>query len=129
MFRVIREVLQDNKEIVLEMNSEEQLFEKGIDRFGVKISSFAPYSPATLQIKRLKGQPTNRVTLRDEGDFHFSFFIEFTSDGFEIKASDWKAANLVSGYGESILGLTDENFRDLAQNYVAPEILKLIKNI
>lgn len=129
MFEAVKMVLQDNKEIILDMNSEEQLYEKGITRHGVEIASFAPYSPITVEIKREKGQPTNRVTLRDEGDFHYSFYIEFTETGFEIKASDWKAKNLVANYGESILGLTEENFRDLAVNYVAPEILKILKTL
>ena len=129
IFDAARKTLEENKEIILDMNSEDQLFEKGINREGVEIASFAPYSPVTIQIKREKGQPTNRVTLRDEGDFHYSFFIEFTDDGFEIKASDWKARNLVANYGETILGLTNENFRDLAVNYVAPEILKILKTI
>lgn len=129
MFEAVKMVLQDNKEIILDMNSEEQLYEKGITRHGVEIASFAPYSPITVEIKREKGQPTNRVTLRDEGDFHYSFFIAFTETGFEIKASDWKAKNLVANYGESILGLTEENFRDLAVNYVAPEILKILKRL
>lgn len=129
MFKAIQRTLEDNKEIILDMNSEVQLFEKGVNRYDVKISSFAPYSATTVQIKRAKGQPTNRVTLRDEGDFHFSFFIEFTDESFQIKASDWKANMLVSQYGESILGLTNENFRDLADNYVAPELIKLIKEL
>ena len=129
MFEAIRFTLEANKETILDMNSEIQLFEKGVNRYDVKIASFAPYSDATVFIKRAKGQPTNRVTLRDEGDFHFSFFIEFSADGFQIKAADWKANNLVAHYGESILGLTDENFRDLAINYVAPELIKILKKI
>lgn len=56
------------------MNAEEQLFEQGINRLGVDIMDYAPYSPLTIAIKEEKGQPTNRVTLRDTGDFEASFF-------------------------------------------------------
>lgn len=129
MFEAIKTVIHENQEIIVEMNSEDQLFEQGIDRFGRQISSYAPYSPITIELKKLKGQPTGRVTLRDEGDFHYSFFIEFHSDGFEIKAGDWKTDMLIKGYGEGILGLTDDNFRDLATNYVAPELVKLFKKL
>ncbi len=69
------------------------------------------------------------MTLRDEGDFHFSLFIDFLPDGFQIKALDWKSGFLVSQYGESILGLTDENFKDLAVNYVAPELIKILRKL
>lgn len=129
IFSAIEKALRDNEDIIVEMNSEDQLYEQGITRDGIKIDSFAPYSPVTIQIKREKGQPTNRVTLRDEGDFHFSFFIEFREDSFKIVADDWKAKRLVEGYGETILGLTDENFKDLAESYVAPEIIKLLKEL
>lgn len=129
IFEAIEKVIKDNEEIIVEMNSEDQLYEQGIDRNGVQIASYAPYSPITVELKRIKGQPTGRVTLRDEGDFHYSFYIEFQPGGFEIKASDWKTDMLVKGYGEAILGLTDDNFKDLAQNYVAPAVVKLFKEL
>lgn len=129
LLKEVEKVIRDNMEIVVEMNSEDQLFEQGIDRHGQKIADYAPYSAVTVQIKREKGQPTNRVTLRDEGDFHFSFFIEFSSTGFEIRADDGKTKKLLKGYGEGILGLTEENITDLAQNYILPELIKLFKTI
>lgn len=125
----IERTLKDNEYIILEMNTEDQLYERGIDRFGRQIAEYAPYSPITIEIKKLKGQPTGRVTLRDEGDFHASFYIEYTSDGFEIKASDWKTDMLVKGYGEGILGLADDNFKDLAQNYIAPAIIQTFRKL
>ena len=127
--KAIEAVVKDNESIIVEMNSEDQLYEKGITREGAKIAKFAPYSPLTVQYKRAKGQPTGRVTLRDEGDFHLSFYIEFKSDGFEIKSSDWKADMLLKGYGESILGLSDANFNDLKDNYIAPAIAEIFKKI
>lgn len=125
----LKQVLAENDYIIVEMNSEDQLFEKGIDRNGIEIASYAPYSAVTVQLKKLKGQPTTRVTLRDEGDFHFSFFLELTSTGMEIKASNWKTEHLVQGYGEQILGLTDYNFQDLARNYVFPAIMEEFKKL
>lgn len=127
IIEVIRKTLQENKALILDMNTEGQLFEKGVNRLNVEIDTFAPYHPETVRIKIEKGQPTNRVTLRDEGDFHSSFTVEFTNTGFEIKANDWKAKGLISKYGESILGLTNENFNELARHYIAPEISKLFK--
>lgn len=126
-FEIIEKVVRENEAIIVEMNSEDQLYEKGIDREGVAISSYAPYSPVTIQIKKQKGQPTARVTLRDSEDFHHSFFLKFTPTGFEIAASDWKTQDLVRGYGEGILGLTYYNFEDLARSYVLPEIIKALK--
>lgn len=125
----VERVLRENQNIIIDMNVEDQLFEKGINRNGIEIASYAPYSPLTIELKRLKGQPTGRVTLRDEGDFHYSFFVEYSSEGFEVKAGDFKTKFLTDNYGAEILGLTDENVKDLAMNYIAPEIIKLFTQL
>jgi hypothetical protein len=129
IIKVIEEVVRENDNIVLDMNAEDQLFEKGITRKGVEIASFAPYAPLTVEIKKMKGQPTSRVTLRDEGDFHRSFYIEYQADGFQIKASDWKTEDLMFRYGEEILGLTDDNFHAFAVDYVKPALNELLKKL
>ena len=129
ILKVIEEVVRENDNIILNMNAENQLFQKGITRKGREIASYAPYAPLTIEIKKLKGQPTARVTLRDEGDFHKSFYIEYQSDGFQIKASDWKTEDLMLRYGEEILGLTDDNFHEFAVDYVKPALTELLKKL
>ena len=93
--RIIQNIIWDNEAYIVDLNAEEQLFEQGINRLGVEISDYAPYSPVTIAIKEAKGQPTNRVTLRDEGDFESSFYLEVGDKQFEIKASDFKAEDLI----------------------------------
>ncbi len=129
IIQAIQDVIKNNAHWIVELNSEIQLYEKGENRKGVELASYAPYSRATIAIKREKGQPTGRVTLRDTGDFHRSFFIEYTSDSFEITASDHKTYDLVKEYGEDIFGLTDEHFKDIAEHYVKPELIKLFKKL
>lgn len=127
LFEAIEQAVKDNAAIIEEYNTEDQLFEQGIDRTG---SLIVPgYSPITIQIKRGKGQTTSHVTLRDTGAFHRSFSIQYLSDGFQIVASDWKTTDLMRAYGSEILGLSDDNFRDFAVNYVAPEIIKMFRNL
>ena len=121
--RLIQDIIWKNEAYIVDMNAEEQLYEQGINRLGVDISDYAPYSPVTIEIKRLKGQPTNRVTLRDEGDFERSFFLEVGDKQFEIKASDFKTEDLVKKYGEQILGLTDENIATLIWQYIYPDLI------
>ena len=99
------------------------MFEQGINRLGVEISDYAPYSPVTIAIKEAKGQPTNRVTLRDEGDFESSFYLEVGDKHFEIKASDFKTEDLIKKYGRQILGLTDENISILIWKYIFPDLM------
>jgi hypothetical protein len=123
----IKEALKENETVICELNSQDQLFEQGITRDNIKIADYAPYSPYTEMVKKLKGAPTSRVTLRDEGDFHYSFYIEFETDGFKIRASDWKEEDLVKSYGKEILGLTDENFLEVRDTYITPAIKKLMQ--
>jgi hypothetical protein len=124
---VIKEALRENETVICELNSQDQLFEQGITRDNTKIADYAPYSPYTVMLKKLKGAPTSRVTLRDEGDFHYSFYIEFEPDGFKIRASDWKEEDLIRRYGKEILGLTNENFLEIRDTYIIPAVKKLMQ--
>lgn len=125
--RLMQNIIWENEAYIVDMNAEEQLFEQGINRLGVEISDYAPYSPVTIQIKEAKGQPTNRVTLRDEGDFESSFFLEVGDKQFEIKASDFKTEDLIKKYGRQILGLTDENIAILIWQYIYPDLMNEAK--
>lgn len=121
--RLVQKIIWDNEAYIIDMNAEEQLFEQGVNRLGVEISDYAPYSPVTIAIKEAKGQPTNRVTLRDEGDFESSFYLEVGDKQFEIKASDFKTEDLIKKYGRQILGLTDENISILIWKYIFPDLM------
>lgn len=128
---LIVDILEDGetKAFILDANAEEQLYEQGINTLGIDIMDYAPYRPLTIAIKEEKGQPTNRVTLRDEGDFESSFFINVGNDSFEIKAGDSKTEELIKKYGRHILGLTDENISKLIWKYIFPDLLKKTKEI
>ena len=127
--RLMQDIVWNNDAYIVDMNAEEQLFEQGINRLGVDIMDYAPYSPYTIEIKEMKGQPTNRVTLRDEGDFESSFYLQVSDKQFEIKASDFKTEELIKKYGRQILGLTDENIASLIWDYIYPDLLATAKNI
>ena len=120
--RLIQYKKKKNEYVITDMNSEDQLYEKGINRLGVNIMDYAPYSPLTIEIKKEKGQPYNRVTLRDEGDFEQSFYVESNKQKFTIKAADWKTEDLIQRYGRQILGLTEENKIILIWEYIYPEL-------
>lgn len=120
----IQDIIFENEAYIIDMNATEQLFEQGVNNLGVSIDDYAPYSPYTIEIKKQKGQPTNRVTLHDEGDFSGSFFIQVGNGLFEIKAADFKTQDLIKKYGRQILGLTDENIKELINKYILPDILK-----
>lgn len=88
---------------IIALNTEEQLFARGVDATGNPITP--PYTPYTVELKKEKGQPYDRVTLRDTGDFHRSFEVFWLRGGFQLNATDWKLKKLQNQYAQPLLGL------------------------
>ena len=113
------EYCRAEEKFVLDANRD-QLYLRGIDASG---NSLGNYSPYTVQYKISVGAPYDRVTLKDEGDFHASFFVEYDGDRLTIYADDVKTASLVRRYGPDILGLNFSSMEELADR-IQPRILE-----
>lgn len=87
------------------------------------------YAESTIRYKRRKGQPTDRVTLQDTGQYHDTFKIRYEDEGFELYANDWKAGFLDKKYGKEIYGLQDEAARELADQVYQPRMIQKLKNL
>lgn len=122
------DIIQEFDYQIIDLNTEDQLYEQGITATGISIADYAPYSRVTIELKQAKGQPTDRVTLRDTGDFHKSFFLKIDNEKLEFDAEDWKTRELLRLYGDEIMGLTPENIQILQRDIVLPEILNIAKN-
>lgn len=90
---------------------------------------FPPYKPFTIFMKTIKEQPTDRVTLKDTGDFHRGIFVKKQGENLIIDSTDEKSAKLQEKYGENIFGFTAENKTTLKKqthqkivNYVKSKI-------
>lgn len=126
---IIEASIKANHDAIIDLNVNNQLYERGVDRDGIEIHTYAPYSQLTVALKKAKNQNSMLVTLRDEGDFHQSFTLLFIPGGFKIIASDWKTDRLISKYGEQILGLTNENAFLVAYKFIIPAIVGELKRI
>lgn len=113
------------EKFVLDLNRELQLFKGGRNGEGFRITP--SYAPTTVRLKKKKRQPTNRVTLRDSGDFHGSFIIEYDVDQFTIYAEDEKTRFLVGRYGPEILGLDEDSVQLLIEK-IRDDFVRLTKN-
>jgi len=122
--KVIEEVKR-NESFALFLVTSEQL-DKGFDGEGNPIKP--PYTAFTRAIKRKKGQPTNRVTLKDTGDFHGAMMILYGPEEFRLINTDWKAQKLRTKYGTDILGLNETSMDDLAGR-IKPGLINEFNNV
>lgn len=126
---VLEQVIRDKESVIVSAVADDQLYRRGVNGKDIKIMSYAPYRPRTIAIKKRKGQPTTRVTLRDKGDFHKSMYVHFDPDGFYIRARDSKTDILVGKYGIEIFRLTDKNLTRLVRVHIRRELKKRLRKI
>lgn len=107
-----------------------QLFREGIDGDGEKLvnsrTKSSGYARTTIRLKIRKGDPVDRITLRDEGDFYRSINIDAFADRFEITSDVDHDEYIVKRYGRNVLKVTNENFREFMNNYFVPNLKKQI---
>jgi pectin methylesterase-like acyl-CoA thioesterase len=96
------------KEEIVQLNTIDQLFDKGIDSLN---KSLGKYANTTIELyKKPKGQKYSNITLKDTGDFYRSFKVEVTKDSIKINANPIKEDNnLFDDFGAEIVGLTTQN--------------------
>jgi hypothetical protein len=126
---IAKKIVRDNDNILIDMNAQDQLYAKGVNRLGVRIDEYQPYRPLTIQVKIEKRQPYDRVTLKDTGEFYESFYVETAEDRFYIKASDEKTNWLIKKYGAEIFGLTNDSLAEFINDYVKDEAYNRVKEI
>ena len=102
---IVQELVIENSVFVKNLNREKQLYEKGIDSLGNKLK---PYTRYTVREEKRKGQPYDKTTLKDTGDFYKKFYIQLDNREFKLDSADVKRDELEEKYGTngSVFGLT-----------------------
>lgn len=121
----IQEVLEGEREAIVELNTENQLFQQGIGADGKKLEP--PYSVSTRRAKTRKSQPLDRVTLKDTGKFYRNTDAVPTEREVTITNDDSKRDKLEDKYGDRIFGLTGESQGILSQTIVKPGLIRILK--
>jgi diphthamide synthase subunit DPH2 len=70
------------------------------------------YAASTIAYKKRKGQPYNRVTLRDTGEFHKKMFAVADNDKIFLGSDTYYANYLAERYTDKIFGLDPENRKE-----------------
>ncbi len=102
---------------IINLNTQVQLFNQGIDNEGVELSLIGGgYAPVTIFFKQQRNLPIDRVTLFDTGEFYDSFTVTYESVGIVINADTIKdGKDLQSRWGSEIVGLTDNSQQRLIE--------------
>ena len=120
-----KKIIFENKEYILDLIREKQLFELGVDGKGRKLKSYTPF---TIAVKKNNNQPTNRTTLNDTGAFYEGFNL-LTTDQLSIGifSTDVKTPDLVEKYGSDIFIFTVDNNKK-ANELILNELYKWLLN-
>ena len=101
----VETIIQEQEKDIIKLN-QDQLYYLGE---GSDSKPLKPYSFLTELIKREKGQPYDRTTLKDTGAFYSAFKVDVNSGLITFDSSDEKTQMLEKKYGNQIFGLTSEN--------------------
>lgn len=120
---IMRQIVLDKRmrDLIIRLNTEDQLYNKGIDSRGRELGN---YSPFTIEIKIEKGQRYDHITLNDTGDFYKSFRVLLNGSDIKIDYND-EGKGLALDWGEDIIGLTEENLQrviDVAKLVILPKV-------
>lgn len=99
---------------------------------GIKIDNSAilpDYADSTKRYKFNKGQPIDRVTLRDTGVFYRDLTIEARPDEVVFSSPTTYSAFLFDKYGNNVLGLTMQNMRVFYEQFTKPILKQNIDDI
>lgn len=103
--KIAAQSIDETKEVIADLNAE-QLFH-GIRSDGADITPY--YAESTIAIKKEKGQPYDRVTLKDTGAFYAGIQVKVISNKVIIDSSDAKNDRLFKKYStvrSNIFGLS-----------------------
>ena len=106
---VLKTSINDNRVLLEEAVTENQLFQRGVDGFDRPLRA---YARTTISLKRRKGQPTYWTTTRDTGRFHDTVMVEAFNEGFEVMSPLEYAQYLTTSgnrYGIDILRPSSDN--------------------
>jgi hypothetical protein len=109
----VAQAMKQTEDIAIGLN-QDQMY-AGLRSDGSEISPF--YTTFTIREKRKKGQPTDRVTLYDLGNFYNRMYLDIQGAYWSVKSRDYKFTDLVKKYGERIMGLSDLNKNEWAVSF------------
>ena len=116
--KAILKVYKDNDNVILDLNTDEQLGKKGILSTGDLLPDYKPFTIASKQGKSGFAGITGHMTLFGEGSFHKGFTLDASKFPLIIFSKDSKAGDLEGRFTEDIYGLTKESRQELKEQSI-----------
>jgi hypothetical protein len=114
--KIIRETMEQAEESIADKNAEQMFTGVRADNSDILPS----YKDITIEIKQSKGQPVDRVTLRDTGAFYTGIRVEVKGDNVDHFSTDPKQEKLRKKYGEKIFGLNTQFKGEVIREDIQP---------
>ncbi|RSK50103.1 hypothetical protein [Hymenobacter rigui] len=121
----VEDTVRDNTAFLEDANTDQ--LASGKDATGADITP--EYADLTIALKQIKGQPTDRVTLRDSGDFYTGIIAQLSGKQVELVGTDPKTAELEERYGPDIIGVPDPALDEFRQDYIKPDLQQKTRDI
>jgi hypothetical protein len=118
--------VQETKEALADINVEQMMSGKRSDGSDILPS----YKDITIELKKMRGQPTDRVTLRDTGAFQAAIQTEVRGPEIITTSTDPKTEKLKKKYNTakgSIFGLGGKYKQRYIDEDLQPEFIKNMK--
>lgn len=117
------EAVEETKAVIKDLQLEQ--WREGVLSDGEEIKP--PYTPNTVAIKKRKGQPTNRVTLKDTGARDRATGVRVDGDLIRIGSDVEYDAHLEDKYTKKIWGLMDESRQQYIDDNLRPAYIARVR--
>ena len=124
----VMDIVKENQNDIVKYVTDIQHYMEGIrGSDGAVMMSYMPYAESTIKRKISKGQPTDRVTLRDTERLHDETEIIFGADEFEITSPVEYLIWVLRRYGEGVMALSDEHVESIKIAMIRPGMIEKLK--
>lgn len=118
--REVIDIVQTNKDKLADLQATQLFSGKRSDGSDIN----PQYAPFTIEQKKKKGQPYDRVTFRDTGELYRSFFADVNNKTFSIKSDNFKFDKMIKRSGVKTVGLNIDSRRTFVDEITHPEIIR-----
>ena len=116
------------KDLIIELNTENQLGEKGVDSDGVDLGDYAPF---TIDERLKLGLQVDHIDFKVTGKYWKSWKVKVVKDEIIISVNQNRYDELVNElrFSDEHVGLTDENLGKVSDEMVENYIEFTLKNV